>query len=260
MDVPLSCEQCEALLPGYVLTTLASDEAAAVAEHLLTCDRCPGSLQAYQAVVDQMADVVPVQTPAPEVWQRLRETIDSELATPIQDSAARQRRPYRERAPRWVFGLATVQILLLIGTGWLAWTIWASAVVARPVQEAMQQQLDVYRNIMVLLTAPDARRVVMRSKAAEAQGILLLQPTETTAALVALDFPPLRPNRVYQLWLLRDNQRDNGGTFEVDQDGYAMVTVTAPQPLSAYQAAGITEEPASGSVGPTTPRLIGSPL
>lgn len=260
MESPISCEQCEALLPGYALTVLEADEAAAVAEHLSTCDRCPGSLQAYQEVVDRMAEVGPAQSPPPAIWQRLREAIGDAPLTPAQTSGAIRRRSRREKATRWVVGLAAIQTLILIGMAWLAWSNWPPMLVPRPAWDAMQQQLGVQRQMTVLLTAPDARRVVLRSQSAGAQGILLLQPTETTAALVAVDFPPLRPNRVYQLWLLRDNQRDNGGTFRVDQNGYAMLTVTAPRPLSAYRAAGITEEPAGGSPGPTTPRLVGSPL
>lgn len=260
MEAPISCEQCEALLPGYALTALEADEAAAVAEHLSTCDRCPDSLHAYQAMVDRLADVVPAQSPPPEIWQRLQEAVDDERAIPSLAPVERRHRRRREKSPRWVFGLATVQMFVLIALGWLAWTHWPPVLVARPVWEAMQQQLGVHRQMMVLLTAPDARRVVLHSDAGHAQGVLLLQPAETTAALVALDFPPLQPDRVYQLWLLRDHQRDNGGTFRVDQDGYAMLTVTAPRPLSAYRAAGITEEPAGGSAGPTTPRLVGSPL
>lgn len=260
MEAPISCEQCETLLPGYALTALEADEAVAVAEHLSACDRCPGSLRTYQAVVDRMADAVPAQPPPPEIWQRLRAAIGDEPMTPARASVALRHRSRREKVTRWVFGLATVQTLILIGMAWLAWTNWPPVLVARPAWEAMQQQLGVQRQMMVLLTAPDARRVVLRSAAAGARGILLLQPTETTAALVAVDFPPLRPNRVYQLWLLRDNQRDNGGTFQVDQNGYAMLTITALRPLSAYRAAGITEEPAGGSPGPTTPRLVGSPL
>jgi hypothetical protein len=38
------------------------------------------------------------------------------------------------------------------------------------------------------------------------------------------------------------------------------VLVHAPYPLAAYQRAGITEEPAGGSPGPTSPGVISGPL
>jgi anti-sigma-K factor RskA len=124
----------------------------------------------------------------------------------------------------------------------------------------MQREVDMHRQTLMFLIAPETRQVPLLSEATDAHGILLMQPEENKAALVAIDFPTLAPNHVYQLWLLRDNQRDNGGIFQVDKDGYAMLIITAPQPLAAYRAAGITEEPAGGSLGPTSPRLVGSPL
>ena len=145
-------------------------------------------------------------------------------------------------------------------TAWFAWTVWQQAPVARPALEQLQHQLNAQRQILVFLTAPDTHQVILRSDAVGARGVLLLQPTEATAALVAQDFPTLAPGRVYQLWLVRDKQRDNGGTFRVDESGYGMLLITAPHPLAAYRAAGITEEPSGGSPGPTSSRLVGSPL
>ena len=50
MASPLACDQCEALLPGYLLSALEAAEAVAVAEHLHTCHRCQASLVAYEVV------------------------------------------------------------------------------------------------------------------------------------------------------------------------------------------------------------------
>jgi anti-sigma-K factor RskA len=78
--------------------------------------------------------------------------------------------------------------------------------------------------------------------------------------LIVQDLPLLPSDRVYQLWLLRDSTRDNGGIFQVDAQGFGMLLIHAPHPLADYRAAGITEEPAGGSSGPTSPRLIGGRL
>ncbi len=50
MAAALTCDQCEALLPGYILSALEVAEAATVAEHLHTCHRCQASLVAYEVV------------------------------------------------------------------------------------------------------------------------------------------------------------------------------------------------------------------
>ena len=71
MASPLTCDQCEALLPGYLLSALAVAEAAAVAEHLHTCDRCQASLVAYGAVCDRLAQAVSPHEPPANLRQRL---------------------------------------------------------------------------------------------------------------------------------------------------------------------------------------------
>src|SRR5438128_2389660 len=68
-------------------------------------------------------------------------------------------------------------------------------------------------------------------------------------------------DQIYQVWLMvNGNQRDNAGTFTVDQKGHATARIWASQPWNTYQEIGITLEPAKGSQWPTTPRLIGGPL
>jgi hypothetical protein len=90
---------------------------------------------------------------------------------------------------------------------------------------------------------------------------LLLNPAEPHAVLIVQDLPPLQQGRAYQLWLgWGDRQRDNGGVFRVDEQGFGMLRVTTPQPFTAYQRVGITEEPAGGSPGPTSARVIGTTL
>ncbi|MCZ6874234.1 MAG: anti-sigma factor, partial [bacterium] len=239
---------------------LEADETTAVIEHMSICDRCPGSLRTYEAVLDRVADAVPAQSPPPDLYQRWRETIRAEYEPTVSISMPPQpRRIRQEQAMRWAF-VTTVSVLFLSGIAWFALTVWPQGLVARSTWEAMQRQIEIHRQMLVFLSAPDGRQVPLRSDVTDARGILLMQPTETSAALVAMDFPTLAPNRVYQLWLLRDNQRDSGGIFQVDEDGYAMLLITAPQPLATYRAAGITEEPAGGSLGPTSPRLVGGPL
>jgi anti-sigma factor RsiW len=71
MASPLTCDQCEALLPGYLLSAIEVAEVAAVAEHLHACDRCQASLVAYEAVCDRLAQAVPPHEPPADLRQRL---------------------------------------------------------------------------------------------------------------------------------------------------------------------------------------------
>ncbi|MCC7353049.1 MAG: anti-sigma factor [Anaerolineae bacterium] len=83
-------------------------------------------------------------------------------------------------------------------------------------------------------------------------------PAEGRAGLLVVrNMPPLPAGKAYQLWLVQSGQRDNGGLLQVGQDGSGFLLVKSPRPLHEYEAAGITMEPAGGSPGPTSPRVIG---
>ena len=165
--------------------------------------------------------------------------------------------------PRWVFLLTAANVVLCLGVGWWAWHVQREAALVHQRWQDVQRQLALQRQAFTLITAPEARPVVLRSDKAEshARGILLLKPEDPHAVLIVQDLPPLQRDRAYQLWLgWGDRQRDNGGMFRVDEQGFGLMRVTAPRPFTAYQRVGITEEPAGGSLGPTSPRVIGATL
>jgi hypothetical protein len=73
-------------------------------------------------------------------------------------------------------------------------------------------------------------------------------------------FPQLPPNKVYQVWLLQGETRTSGGTFSVDKEGNGVLFIHSPDAVKAFEAVGITPEPAGGSPGPTAPPIVRGPL
>jgi len=159
--------------------------------------------------------------------------------------------------------LTAANVVLCLGLGWWSWQVQRAAAVVQQRWQAGQRQLALQRQAFTLITAPGTRAVVLRSDQATspARGVVLLEPAAPTALLIVQDLPPLPPERTYQVWLVGgERQRDSGGVFRVDAQGFGLVPLTAPRPFTAYQRVGITEEPAGGSPGPTSPRVIGAPL
>ena len=72
MTAPLSCDECEAWLPDYVLNLLEAQEAAMVTEHLRTCTRCQNTLAAYENVLGRLGEAVPLHEPPAELQRRHR--------------------------------------------------------------------------------------------------------------------------------------------------------------------------------------------
>ena len=116
------------------------------------------------------------------------------------------------------------------------------------------------RAVEILASAPAAIPLVADA-ATEAYGTLFVAPDATEALLVVDDLPASEPDTVYQVWLVRDGERTSGGTFTVNGGHDAAMIVSAPQPIAAFQALGITIEPApDGSPGPTGPRVVSCSL
>jgi anti-sigma-K factor RskA len=263
MAAPFSCDYCEELLADYLLHALEPEAVNAVTEHLSTCERCSAQLVTYEAVLDQLAQAVPQQDPPAELGSRLlAAAVEGSMFTA---SAPDLLRPHRRPTsrPRWVFLLTAANIVLCLGMGWWTWHVQREAALVHQRWQEVQRHLALQRQAFTLISAPETRPVVLRSDKAEspAHGILLLKPEEQNAVLIVQDLPPLQRDRAYQLWLgLGGSQRDNGGVFRVDEQGFGLLHITAPRPFTAYQRVGITEEPAGGSPGPTSPRVIGATL
>ena len=253
----LSCEQCEDLLPGYLLDALGPEEAASVAEHLHTCVQCQASQSAYEMVLERLAEAIAWQAPPPTVQPRLMSVISAELTPGASGEAGK---PRRRRGLPWVAVWAVANVILCLGLGWWAWTARQDVIRARANEQALVQQIDKQNQVLAFLTAPDSHRAVLSAEGSQSRGVLLLRATTPEAVLIVLDLPVLKPDRAYQLWLGREGGRDDGGVFQVDARGFGILRIQAPMPFASYNRVGITEEPASGSPGPTSPRVIGGKL
>jgi anti-sigma-K factor RskA len=259
MAAPLSCEQCEALLPDDLLRALEPEALRAVTVHLSTCERCRAQRAAYEAVLDHLGHIVPPHEPPVELRARLLAAAREgpELTRPAAEAGRRQQ---KTGWPRWAWLVTAANVGLCLSVGWWTWQGQRAAALVHQRWQDMQRHVALQHQAFTLITAPEARPVVLRSDKPDsrARGLLLLKPEDPHAVLIVHDLPPLPQDRAYQAWLgWGDRQRDNGGVFRVDAQGFGLMYITVPQPFTTYQRVGITEEPAGGSPGPTSPRVIG---
>ena len=102
-----------------------------------------------------------------------------------------------------------------------------------------------------MLTGADATR--------HAYGMIMCCRTidgETTALLSVYNLASLPRDQVYQVWLLKGDERYSGGVFTVDSTGFGLGVVVPAAPLAEFDAIGITVEPAQGSGGPTGTHVL----
>lgn len=225
------------LIPAYALDCLDEVETNAVAAHLAGCASCRQELQRYQ----QLADLLPlalVQTdPPPSVKNKLMEN-----ATRTQPPISTQQRPHwlqrlttslQQHTPAW--GLAGLSIVILLAISNLY--LW------QQVNQANHSELPVYA-------------LVSTGHTPGAAGTIVVSRDGQHGALVVDGLNPLNADQEYQLWLIRDSQRTDGGVFSTDQSGYAVLYVDSPEPLASYDGFGVTIEPVGGSPSPTGAKVL----
>mgnify|MGYP001175512649 CR=1 FL=1 len=241
------------LIPGYALGCLDGEEVREVEAHLRACTLCRAELAVYEGVADQIALAVPQAAPPAGLKGRLMARVEG--AARVEPAAApapaepRSGRPWQERLGEWFRSLAPVWapvslvlIIALIASNILLWQQARGR--AAPAGEAF---------VAVELAGGEG--------APHAHGYLVFTPGGAgDALLVAGDLPVLEPGLQYQLWLIEDGERDSGGVFSVAEDGSAVLRVDTARPITAYDAFGVTVEPAGGSPGPTGDRVLAGEL
>lgn len=228
------------LLPAYALGCLDPEEDALVARHLENCATCRIELETYRAAAGELALAVIEDEPSPQLRQRLLARTGPAPLPAVPEPARfswRQALAHRlgRVSPAWAAAGLLLIVALLAGNLWL----W---------QQVRQ------------LSRPTTLRTVALAgteAAPTARGLIVISVDGEHGTLVVDGLPQLGPEQEYQLWLIKDGQRDSGAVFAVDEDGYGSKWVKAPRPLAYYSAFGVSIEPAGGSPAPTGARVLG---
>lgn len=232
------------LLTGYALDCLDANEKAQVDTHLAGCNLCRAELQTYREIVEVLPLAMQENNPPPglkgQIMQRARQTKETPAAQTRASWWEQLARYLRQGAPAW--GLASLVLIVLLGVNNLF--LWQRV---NQLESSPQAPF-----ISVTLTGTEA--------SPDASGLLVISQDGEHGTLIVDGLVALDPASQYQLWLIRDSQRTNGGVFSVDQEGYGSLWISSPRPLASYASFGITIEPAGGSPGPTGTKVLGGDL
>jgi anti-sigma-K factor RskA len=230
-------------LPAYALGCLDEGEKAQVEAHLASCALCQRELEVYRAVVAELPLATPLREPPP----RLRQAILQKAAL-----APRERHrtaPVRTRLSlleRFRRSLATpVPTWGLLGALVLVVALLAINVVL--LQRMASSPGNAFHVIQLTGT----------TSAPQASAWVVMSDDGRAGTLITEWLPPLKPDQQYQLWMMMDGKRSNGGVFNVDDRGYSSMWVYTTLPLVDYQQFGVTVEPMGGSPAPTGNKVLG---
>ena len=289
----MKCSEIEELLPGYALDSLSAEDAAAVEQHLSTCQWCRESLREHQLVATALAQgVIPAQ-PAPSLKRELMLALGARAAS---------RRWGTFISPRMVAAFATsVAVILMAALVTLEVRTSGQVDKLREENAALSAQVDdmsgrddrlfdlvsseVARNrtevtnlvaqatldtnsldqmiheqrMLAYIVASQGRTTLPLDggvSRTSAYGVITIAGRGDIGVLVVAGLDPLPPNMQYQVWLWKNGQASSGGLFFVDDTGWGSMTFQAQEPIMALSGISITPEPAGGSSSPTSPAVL----
>ncbi|MBI2166292.1 MAG: anti-sigma factor [Chloroflexi bacterium] len=245
-------EYLEELLEACVAGALAPGERRAVKRHLNRCDSCLYSVKELQEAASSLAYLPPQVAPP------------SGLLQGIMAQARRGGIPRPRPWPplRMGYALAAFFTVSLLLAGWYAYYLTDRldrlAEQNRSISLALQQN----RSMLYYVVTPGTRVVLLSGtqESPDSYGMLLMNPELKGTYIVAAGMRPLPPDKAYQVWLLRDEERVSAGLFAVDESGWGILRIRPPIQVLSYRALGITVEPTAGNVAPSTPRIMGGDI
>jgi len=205
--------------------------------HLAACVICRLKHDEIRDSLDLLPLAVPPVSAPPGLKARVVEAVQREASSTSNRRAARR---------RWLMPLsaAVAGIALAVGTYSL---LQVSGLQQR--FAGIQQAGSTQRS--VALTGTEAAPVASGRVQVAAEG------SGTRITLEAQGLPALNPGEAYQLWLINDGVRTNGGVFVVDASGKGGLATWLPDRVE-FDALGITREPDALGLQPRGTKVMGS--
>jgi len=251
--VKLMRRDLHGLSGAYALDALEDSERERFEQHLQRCEACRQEVRGLHDTATQLALAV-ARVPPPQLRAQV---LDAAARTgqnrPVSDHRAavqprHARAPRRARAPRLLGVAATAAVA-------------AVAVVLGFTTAATQHNLDraqaQEQAILAVLNAPDARIVINRASVG-GTGTVVFSRASHKMIFTTAGLPPLPASKVYELWVLGHDSARPAGLLPAPGNGGTAPLLASG--LASGDQAGVTIEPAGGTLKPTKPPIVAIPL
>jgi anti-sigma-K factor RskA len=250
--------QFRELIEGYALGSLDAPERALLETHLATdCSECADALEEARRVVSQLAYLAPSVEPPQQLRRTLMQVVRSEA------SGDERRSPTSGTVPWWMWGAVAALLLFGLYSTWNTQRLNNEikrindqmAAERRHNQDLLQERIAAQRQ-MRILTDPLSKKIMLPSKDAQMPELEAMWHPELGLCVMGHKVPMPADNHVFQLWLIPKAQGSKPmpvQTLWPEADGKLMRVVdNPPEPMWNTKAIAITEEPAGGSLQPTS--------
>lgn len=242
---------------SYLLGQLAEQERGLFEEHLASCENCRQEIAELHPVLQifpYSSDEMPV---AEDLKQRTLQT------------AFHARVPMAETEQGVVnsFGRSAWQLFITNRYGKLAVGLVAALTIALGVtswQFARYKEQQSGAKIIPAATTQVDRSFPLYTAGdtSKIAGIAYVTQTPSGVQLVVQvqNAPPLSGEQTYQVWLLKNGQRQNAGTFRVNDRGEGILVYSEGSTVPDFDNIGITKEPDPNGTSPRGQKVFGTKL
>jgi len=117
--------------------------------------------------------------------------------------------------------------------------------------EQMQAQVARAQRVTMFISAPQTLARLLEGADQRAHATMYMQPNNAQAVLVVAGMPRAAPGTIYQFWLAKPGLQVPSETFDVADDGLAVVQINAPAPVNQFDQVMITIEQSGGATLPS---------
>lgn len=236
------------LAGAFVLDAVSDEERASFSSHLASCAECREDIAELREAAARLGTAEAVRPRCELKDATIQAAYQISQLAPVsgeKTSDHRGRRPARSRRLRMFSALIGTAAVIAVAGGIVVGTHYAD-------QRAQLGQRQA-RTVADVLSAPDA---VMRTAPVSTGGmaIVVTSRREHMGVFIAHGLPALPRARSYELWLMGPHGERSAGMLTIRSRGMAGPVVLAP--MSAGDMVGLTVEPATGSLRPTSAPVV----
>ncbi len=257
-------DQLRELIEAYALGALDEQDRAALEAHLgVRCAECTKALEEARWLASQLAYLAPPAQPSDMLKARLLQKVRVEASTAKGTASSRTNVPY------WLWAGVAALLLLTFYSTWDARRLQREiqavnerAAAGLKQRQQLQQQLDAAKHEAHILMDPTSKKFPMWPHDTQMPKLEATWHPAMGIFVTGQKVPMPGSNRVLQLWLIPKAPGSKpmpSRTFWPDAEGKVVVMVdNPPEVMAETKALAITEEPAGGSLQPTsTPMWVG---
>lgn len=227
----------------YLAGECTQEEAAIVREHLNKCASCLREWNELRQVWETLPLMAEETSPPDDLKA---EVMSALFAKPEKEKFAVQS-PQKRR--RWVSGIAAAFVLgIALGSLWNVNWPWEQN---RGETAQLNRPTEVVRQFALKAADPSFPSV-------NGTAWVVRQGKKCNIVVEMKGLPATTGEQVFQVWLIRQGRRYNGGVLQEDGRGNAVLTGEVDPQLQDFEAIGVTLEPDPNGRQPRGKKILGT--